>query len=115
MDFTYSSYRITSNTTWSPRGNKQPKKRIGYTRYTNCFVTACWANENKSVCMYTYNPQFKTIQSWKESVTTSGNPCQITPRRRAAYEKYMKFLKEFNLDQNLITFLNCEGKTYGWE
>jgi len=112
LDFTYSSYRTARNTTWSPRGSKQPKKKEGHTRYTNCFVTVCWADGKKSVKMYTYNPQFKTIAYWERSITATGKPCNVTHRRKRIHNRYIDLLEEFNLNASNIILLENSKQTY---
>ena len=112
LDFTYSSYRTARYTTWSPKGSKQPKKKKGHTRYTNCFVTACWANGKKTVKMYTYNPQFKTIAYWKKSLTPTGKQCNITDKKRRTHNRQMNFIKELNINPRNIKLLEDPTQTY---
>ena len=113
LDFTYSSYRKSKDTSWSPVGSKQQKKIEGHTRYTNCYVTACWPNGKKTIRMYTYNKQAKTIDDWKNSTTKSGKQCSITSNRQAAHDSYMNLLHELKIDPQFITWLDGNNsKTY---
>lgn len=63
--------------------------------------------------LYTYNPNFKTISYWKKLFAKSKGKRNITPRRKKLHDEYMKYLKEFELDEKNIHFLDDNsGKTF---
>jgi len=111
IDFTYTSHRAGKQISWSHVGSRQPKKKHGYTRYTDCVITCCWANGKISVALYSFNPGFKTIEYWTNLSLIKSKTYTITKRRKTIHNEFNRLLKELNLDEKLICLLDDESST----
>jgi len=73
------------------------KEKKGSTQYTDCFVTVRWINGHISVKIYTYNPNFKSLNYWEKNNRT------LTLGRK---EKG----NEFNMSEDSICFIGCGSR-----
>lgn len=90
FDFTYDSHATNSQSTWAPKGAKQPNVQLKMNPYTNCYATLLYSNGQQSPCLcFTYCKDFNFKRGQSAAAVQHNN------RLRA-------LLAEYNIDHNRI-------------
>jgi transposase len=99
LDFTYTGHRTDNERSYSPANTPQPRLENKLAQYTNCIVTAVFADSTYfPAILFTNNPQFKVWPVNKKGTKSD--------RRLALEAEVKKWKKKYEIEDYQIHFLD---------